>query len=91
MGGITEPALYGVTFKYKKPLLAAMIGNFAGGLVAGLFGCVAYMASGTGLFALVSFVGERSNNFWQYCVALVVGAAVTFVLSYLFGIEEKEV
>lgn len=89
LGGITEPAMYGVTVKYKRPLYAAMIGSFTGGLIAGLFGCVAYLASGTGLFALVSFIGERQNNLWQYCVALVVGMAVTFVLSYLFGIEEK--
>lgn len=34
--GVTEPALYGVTLKLKKPLIAAMIGGATGGLFCGL-------------------------------------------------------
>ena len=82
--------MFGVTIKYKRPLYAAMIGSFAGGLVAGLFGCVAYLTGGTGIFALTAFMGERSGNLFQYCIALLIGFAVTFILSYIFGIDETE-
>ncbi len=34
--GITEPALYGVTLKLKRPLVAATIAAGIGGLVGGL-------------------------------------------------------
>lgn len=37
LAGITEPALYGVTLKFKKPLYAAMI---SGGLVGAFIGFV---------------------------------------------------
>ena len=35
--GITEPALYGVTLRLKRPMLGACIGGAVGGLVGGLF------------------------------------------------------
>ena len=28
--GITEPALFGVNFRYRKPLIASVIGGFVG-------------------------------------------------------------
>ena len=36
VGGVTEPALYGIGLKYKKPLIALMIGGAVGGLYVGL-------------------------------------------------------
>lgn len=36
LGGVSEPAMCGVNFKFKKPLMAATAGNFVGGCVAGL-------------------------------------------------------
>lgn len=35
--GITEPALYGVTLRLKRPMLGACIGGAVGGLVGGFF------------------------------------------------------
>lgn len=35
--GITEPALYGVTLRLKRPMLGAYIGGAVGGLVGGFF------------------------------------------------------
>lgn len=40
--GITEPCLYGVILKLKKPLIASMIGGGIGGIYAGLSGLVRY-------------------------------------------------
>lgn len=88
LGGITEPALFSVTLPYKRPLYAAMIGSCVGGLIAGIFGTVAYLTGGTGLFALTAFMGERQHNLTQFLVALAAGMVITFVLSYLFGVKE---
>ena len=35
--GITEPALYGVTLKLKRPVVAASVAAGIGGIVGGLF------------------------------------------------------
>ncbi len=88
LGGITEPALFGVTLPYKRPLYAAMIGSCVGGLIAGIYGTVAYLTGGTGLFALTAFMGERQYNLTQFLMALAVGMVITFVLSYMFGVKE---
>ena len=37
LAGITEPALYGVTLRLKRPMLGACIGAVAGGLFGGFF------------------------------------------------------
>lgn len=90
VGGVTEPAMFGVTFKYKKPLYAAMIGNAVGGVIAGLLGvaCYAFPGSG-GMFAIVTFTGP-GNNLIYFLIAAVIGMIVTFVLTYILGIEEGE-
>lgn len=40
--GITEPAMYGITLKYKGVLPAVMFGGLCGGLFAGFSGLVRY-------------------------------------------------
>lgn len=89
-GGATEPALFGITLRYRRPLYAVMIGSFIGGLIAGLFKTVATMASGVGLFALTSFISEDPNNIIFYCLALIIGMILTFVLTFIFGIDENK-
>ncbi|MGM0322037.1 PTS system, beta-glucoside-specific IIA component [Enterococcus sp. AZ067] len=91
VGGVTEPAMFGITLKYKKPLYAAMIGNAAGGLIAGLLkvACYAFPGSG-GIFATVTFAGP-GNNLIFFIIAASIGMIVTFALTYIFGIDEKEV
>ncbi|WP_099467371.1 PTS transporter subunit EIIC [Konateibacter massiliensis] len=90
IGGVTEPAMFGITFKYKKPLYAAMIGNGVAGLIAGIKGvaCYAFPGSG-GIFATVTFTGPGNNIIW-FLIAAVAGMGVTFVLTFIFGINEEE-
>lgn len=92
IAGVTEPAMFGITLKYKKPLYAAMIGNFAGGLIAGLMkvACYAFPGSG-GLFAVVTFVGPTASNIIWFGIAAIVGVVITLVLTLVLGIEEGEV
>ncbi len=40
--GITEPAMYGVTLKLKKPFYAALIGGAVGGGTFGIFAVKAF-------------------------------------------------
>ena len=42
--GITEPALYGVTLKLKRPVVAASVAAGIGGIVGGLFQVSLYIA-----------------------------------------------
>ena len=59
VGGVTEPALYGINLKYKTPLAAAMIGNLAGGLWVGITQVFRYSLGGTNLWGIAVFVGKE--------------------------------
>ena len=80
VAGVTEPAMYGINLKYKTPMVGAMIGSAAGGLVAGLFNVVIYaFASASSIIALPCFIGANPNNLMLMVVSIAVGAVVTFV------------
>ncbi|WP_308721642.1 beta-glucoside-specific PTS transporter subunit IIABC [Paenibacillus polysaccharolyticus] len=86
--GVTEPAMYGVNMKYKKPFAAAMIGSAVGGGFALAFGAKAYVLAGNGgLPGLPSLVGQTFlYSFGGMIIAFVVGT----IVSILFGIKEEE-
>ncbi|MCR5526235.1 MAG: glucose PTS transporter subunit IIA [Lachnospiraceae bacterium] len=90
LGGITEPSLYGVLFRYKRPLAAVMIANFAAGAYMGLTKTYFYtMPGSTGLFGVPALVGPTPANFINGLIALVISAATAFVLTFIFGIKEE--
>ncbi|MFC6294666.1 glucose PTS transporter subunit IIA [Lactiplantibacillus daoliensis] len=78
--GITEPALYGVNLKYKKPFLAVMIGGGVGGLIGGIFGVKRMTFAPTGLTTLPIFIDPKNggNFIWA-----IIGSILAFGISYL--------
>ncbi|KOY14550.1 beta-glucoside-specific PTS transporter subunit IIABC [Paenibacillus xylanivorans] len=92
--GITEPSLYGVTLKLKKPLIAAMIGGGVAGIYAGLTGLVRYAFVSPGLAALPAFIGSNPMNIVHAIVTCLIAFVVTFALTWIIGfddpIEENE-
>lgn len=86
VGGVTEPAIYGITLRFKTPMYAAMIGNFFGALVAGLGGATAYAMTGSGglIGGLPIFLGGPISNFlWMVggvCVGIIVTLIATFII-----------
>lgn len=91
-GGIGEPALYGVGFKYKKPLLAMVIGGFCGGLYAGITHVGTYVMGATNFLSLLQYAGGGTANLVNGIIGVVISVVVTAVLTYLFAFtkEQKE-
>lgn len=85
--GITEPALYGVNLKLKKPLIAASIGGAAAGLYLGITGVGRYTSGSPGLLALPGYIGTEgftniTNAIIGSAIALVVSFAATLILGF---------
>ncbi len=86
--GITEPSLYGVTLKLKKPLIAAMIGGACAGIYAGLSGLVRYAFVSPGLAAIPAFIGENPMNIVHALITIAIAFVVTFAATWILGFED---
>jgi PTS system beta-glucosides-specific IIC component len=86
--GVTEPALFGVNLRLKKPLIATTIGGGLGGLYAGITGVQRYGGGGAGLAAIGLYVGEDSSNVIHALISAAIAFAVTFAIQWYLGFED---
>ena len=88
--GITEPAMYGITLRFKKVLFAVMAGGGVAGLFAGLSGLVRYSFGSPGLATLPVFIGEDPSNFIKALITLVISFGVTFTICMVMKLEDSQ-
>lgn len=87
--GITEPALYGVTLKLKRPVVAAAIAAGIGGIVGGLLQVTLYIAQNC-LLAIPAFIGEKGmTNFFYGLLMIAISFAGAFILTIVFGFKDE--
>lgn len=84
--GVTEPAIYGINFKFKKPFIAAAIGGACGGAFTSFFALKAYAMGGPSFLNFAMFIGDNPSNVWLvmagFAIAFVVAAIITVVLGF---------
>ncbi|OMF96897.1 beta-glucoside-specific PTS transporter subunit IIABC [Paenibacillus sp. FSL R7-0337] len=81
--GISEPAIYGVNLKLKKPFIAGLIGSAAGAFILSIFQVAAYALGKVGLPSLPLYIGHKfSLMILAVCVSFVVAAVVAYVLGF---------
>jgi len=90
LSGITEPALYGVTLKYKRTLACVMISGGIAGFYAGITGVVRYAIASAGFLSLPVFIGENPRNIINAVITATIALVLSFVLTYIFVKVEKE-
>lgn len=87
--GITEPAMYGVNLKLKRPFIGVMIGGSLGGLYAGLMGLKSYAMVSPGIAGLPIFISPQGNlNFTTAIVTMGIAIVGAFIATWLLGFEE---
>ena len=91
--GITEPALYGISLPYRKPLYAAMIGGGVGGLFLGIMRVGRYAQVPPSIFALPSYIPEDGSMHTMIMAAVACGISflVAFIAEWILGIDENSV
>ena len=90
LGGVTEPALYGIGFKYKRPFVAMAIGGFCGGLYAGITHVCTYVMGATNFLSILGFVNGGTANLINGCIASVIALAVSTLLTYFIGFTKED-
>ena len=81
--GITEPAIFGINFRYMKPFVCGMIGGGVGALAGTLFKLGAHAYGITGIPGIPVI-----NNIPLYLLMLLIAGGVAFALSFLLWKEE---
>ena len=88
--GITEPAIFGVNLRYRKPFFLSLIAGAIGGGLASILGLA---GTGNGITIIpgtMLYIGN--GQLLQYLLMVAVSFALGFALTYMFGYEdEKEV
>ena len=88
--GITEPALYGVTLKLKRPVVAAALAAGIGGIVGGILQVSLYIAQNS-LLAIPAFIGAKGMTNLLYGIIMIIVSFVgAFVLTFVLGFKDEE-
>ena len=90
--GITEPAIYGVTLRLKKPFICGCISGAVGAVVASLFGSLYYAYAGLpGLLTTVNAISpEAPMSFAGEAIGAVVAIVLAIVLVQIIGFEDPK-
>lgn len=90
LGGVTEPALFGVILRWRRTMLGMFIGGAVGAVLSGILGVTCYMAGGgTNFMIFLNYLQGGMQNLIAAAgllTSLVLGAIVT----YLFGFTKEE-
>ncbi len=81
--GITEPAIFGVNFRFMKPFIAGV----NGGAVGALFGSLTHLGATT--YGVTGIPGLLAiNNIPVYCIELLISAGIAFVVTTVIWKED---
>lgn len=83
--GITEPALFGVTSRLKKPLLAVSIGGAVGGGIAAFFRVEALGIATGPIIGIPLFIGP---TFIYFIISCIVAFIIAFIATNIIGFED---
>ena len=88
--GITEPAIFGVNLRFRKPFFLSLIAGAVGGGLASILGLA---GTGNGITIIpgtMLYIGN--GQLAQYLLMVAISFVLGFALTYMFGYEdEKEV
>lgn len=85
LGGITEPIVYGLSVKFKRPLIAQTI---AGGIAGAFIGAMGTTASVYVFPAITTFPAFAGPTFIYYLIGITGAFIGSAILTYILGFKE---
>lgn len=91
MFGITEPALYGVNLRLKRPFIAVLIASTIAGMFAGIVGVTAYAFVTPTIITLPIFMGDGGVMSLVWAAAsMALSFVLAFILVSVLGFKDIE-
>ena len=89
--GITEPTIYGVTLRFKKPFICACISGAVAAAVASFFNSVYYVYAGLpGLLTVVNAIGANPTSIVGELIGCAIAIIGSIVLVQIVGFDEGQ-
>lgn len=89
--GITEPAIYGVNLRFKKPFIYGCVCGLVGGVISGFFD--PFYFAYAGLPGPLTIMNGINSEFPTSIIGIVIGSLIALIgpvfLTQLFGTGEK--
>lgn len=90
IAGVTEPAMYGVSLKYKKTLITSMVASGIASLYAGIVALKAYIFATPAIISIAQFINPNdSSNFVNALITAAIAIVISFVLTWIIGFEDS--
>lgn len=88
--GITEPAIYGVTLRFKKPFIIGCISGAVGAIVASFFNPFYFAYAGLpGPLTIVNGINsEYPMSIWGILIGVAIAIVLPIILIQIFGFGE---
>lgn len=91
IAGVTEPGLYGIALKFKKPLYASMLASGIMGVFAGFVHLESYAFAVPSFISLPQFIEESGNSNIINAIIVAVGSFIlSFVFTWIYGFNEED-
>ncbi|MBU3161536.1 sucrose-specific PTS transporter subunit IIBC [Clostridium frigoris] len=85
--GITEPAIFGVNLRYRRPFIAAAVGGAVGG---GYIVFTKVAMTGMGVSGIPGTSIVPPSSIMNYIIGMVIAFATAFVVTSVLGIKEEK-
>lgn len=91
LSGVTEPSLYSICLRLKKPLYAVILGNVCNGIVCAVLNVKEYSFGAPCFLTLVNYIDPNgSANFVYTLITVAVVCVVTFGATWILGWDESD-
>jgi len=88
--GITEPGLYGVALRLKKPFICSCIAGGIGGAIGGFFNAVSWSYCIPGIAVIpVFFKTGHMPQFLGFVLSIVVAFVLGVLITWLVGFKDE--
>ena len=91
VGGVTQPSLYGIGFKYKKPFLGMMIGAALGGAYAGLTHVKVYVLGATNFLSFLGYINGGTANMVNGIISMAISLFGSAIAVYFLGFPKNTI
>jgi PTS system beta-glucosides-specific IIC component len=91
LGGVTEPALFGILMRFRRTMLGMFIGGAVGAVVSGILGVHLYVgAMATNFLVFLGYLQGGTFNTVAAVIGLAISCVVAAVVVYMTGFTKEE-